>query len=354
MNRKLNVGVVGCGYWGPNLIRNFRSLSGCWLKVMCDTDPKRLSHLKSLYPEVETMTGFDGMLNGAGLDAVAIATPVHLHHALAKASLLAGKHVFVEKPMASSSRECDELIDLARERGLTFMVGHTFIYSPPVRKIKEIVDSGDIGEVRYISSRRLNLGLFQKDINVTWDLAPHDLAIIMYVMGEVPCTVNCQGNANVTPGIEDVTNMTLQFPGGGFAMVHNSWLDPRKIRDMTIVGSRRMIVYDDLEPLQKIKIFDMRVERPPHYDTFAEFQYSYHYGDMYAPYIKQEEPLKVQCQHFLDCIQSGQTPITSGERGRDLVRILEAASESLKQGGAEVRIDLAPRVAAGAEARSVA
>ena len=195
------------------------------------------------------------------------------------------------------------------------MVGHTFIYSAPVSRIKEIVKSGDIGEIQYISSRRLNLGLFQKDINVAWDLAPHDISIILYLLGKPPVSVNCQGKAHIHKGIEDVTNMSLDFDNGGFATIHSSWLDPNKIREMIIVGSKRMIVYDDNEPLEKIKIYDKRVEAPPHYDTFAEFQYSYHYGDMYAPYIKQTEPLKVEAQHFLDCIKTGKTPESSGVDG---------------------------------------
>ncbi len=341
MSEAPKLGVVGCGYWGPNLIRNFRSLRGCRMALMCDADAGRLEHLKDLYPEVEAVTDFNYFLNGAGLDAVAIATPVHSHHRLAHDCLSAGKHVLIEKPMATSVRQCRELIDLAAARKRTLMVGHTFIFSPPVRKIKEIVDSGEIGEIRYISSRRLNLGLFQKDINVTWDLAPHDISIILYIIGERPVTLNCQGKANVTPGVEDVTNLTLRFPGGGFAMIHNSWLDPKKVREMTIVGSRKMIVYDDTEPLQKIRIYDERVDRPPHYDTFAEFQYSYHYGDMHAPYIKQEEPLKAECQHFVECITTGATPLTSGERGLELVGILEAASASLRSKGAEVGIPAA-------------
>jgi predicted dehydrogenase len=331
----LNVGVVGCGYWGPNLIRNFRSLPGCNLKLICDTKVERLKHLTSLYPGVEADSCFETLLNGAGLDAIAIATPVHLHHGLAKACLRAGKHTFIEKPMASSSQECAELVDLADRHHMTLMVGHTFLYSPAVRKIKEIIASGEIGEIRYISARRLNLGLFQKDINVVWDLAPHDISIILELMGELPSAVNCQGRATVTSGIEDVASTTLTFKNG-FASIHNSWLDPRKVREMTIVGTKKMIVYDDMEPLQKIKIFDERVDRPPHYDTFAEFQYSYHYGDMQAPYIKQEEPLKVECQHFLDCIRQGTSPLSCGRQGAELVRILEAASESLKKNGARV------------------
>jgi len=334
MADEIGVAVIGCGYWGPNLIRNFQALDDCRLKLVCDKSADRLAHMKRLYPGVETSTDADAAL-ADGIDAVVIATPVFLHHELGRQALAAGKHTFIEKPMAATSAQCDELVALAEEKSLTLMTGHTFLFSSPVRKIKEIIDSGDLGAIRYISSRRLNLGLFQQDINVVWDLAPHDLSIIMYLMGQPPVAVNCQGNANVTPGIEDVANLTLQFEGAGFAMVHNSWLDPKKVREMTIVGTHRMIVYDDLEPLHKIRIYDVRVERPPHYDTFAEFQYSYHYGDLYVPYIKQEEPLQVECRHFLDCIRSGATPISSGRNGADLVRILEAADRSLKSGGAQ-------------------
>ncbi|HWF18553.1 MAG TPA: Gfo/Idh/MocA family oxidoreductase [Verrucomicrobiae bacterium] len=343
MTKQIKIGVVGLGYWGPNLVRNFRALPDCDLRMMCDLSEERLDHLTSLYPEVEAASDFKHMLNGANLDAVVIATAVRSHYPMAKASLLAGKHTFIEKPMASSSEQCEELIDIARRKGLVLMTGHTFLYSPAVRKIKELVDSGDIGEIRYISARRLNLGLFQKDINVAWDLAPHDISIIQHIIGEQPVTVNCRGSAHITPGIEDVTTMCLSFEKQRTAIIHSSWLDPRKVREMTIVGSKRMIVYDDVMQQEKIKIFDARVERPPHYDTFAEFHYAYHYGDVYAPYLKQEEPLKIECQHFLDCIKNGSAPLTSGERGLDLVRILEASSESLKLGGGPV--ELAPSLA---------
>jgi predicted dehydrogenase len=193
-----------------------------------------------------------------------------------------------------------------------------------------------LGEIRYISARRLNLGLFQKDINVAWDLAPHDISIILHLLQEFPESVNCRGSAHVTPGIEDVTSMCLSFGNGRSAIIHSSWLDPRKVREMTIVGSKRMIVYDDVAQQEKIRIFDARVERPPHYDTFAEFHYAYHYGDTYAPYLKQEEPLKAECQHFIDCIRDSKTPLSCGTRGLELVRILEASSVSLKQGGSPV------------------
>jgi len=340
MDNIVNVAIAGCGYWGPNLIRNFFSLTDCQVKQVCDVDGGRLAHMKKLYPSTATTTKFEDLLNDGELDAIVVATPVHLHHELAKKSLLAGKHTFIEKPMASSSAECEELVALAAEKNLTLMVGHTFIYSTPVRKIKEIVASGDIGEVQYISSRRLNLGLFQKDINVTWDLAPHDIAIILYLIGRPPVSVNCQGKAHVHREIEDVTNMSLNFDNGGFAIIHSSWLDPNKVREMIIVGSKRMIVYNDNEPLEKIKIFDKRVEAPPHYDTFAEFHYSYHYGDAHIPYLKQVEPLKVETQHFVDCIRNGKRPETSGLDGLRVVQILEAASRSLKSGGSKVEIDL--------------
>ena len=335
MSKTITVGVVGCGYWGPNLIRNFRSLPDCRLKTMCDLNKDRLKHLKTIYPEVESSADFDAVVKDPEIDAIVIATAVRFHHKMAKDCLLAGKHTFIEKPMASSSAECEELIQLAAKNGLTLMVGHTFLYSPAVRKVKEVIVKGEIGELRYISSRRLNLGLFQKDINVAWDLAPHDISIVLYILEESPTSVNCRGHAHMSRGgVEDVTTMCLMFKKGKFVTIQNSWLDPRKVREMTFVGTKRMIVYDDVEPLEKIKIYDARVEVPPHYDTFAEFQYAYHYGDIYIPYIKQEEPLKAECQHFLDCIRSGATPISSGKQGLQLVRILEAASSSLQNGGA--------------------
>src|SRR5580658_557223 len=340
--KQIKVGVVGCGYWGPNLVRNFRSLPECNLKMMCDLSQERLKHLTALYPDVKGERSFDHMLNGVGVEAVVIATSVKQHYPMAKASLLAGKHTLIEKPMATSSAHCEELVQIARQKGLVLMIGHTFLYSPAVRKIKEIVERGDLGEIRYICARRLNLGLFQKDINVAWDLAPHDISIILHLLEQSPISVNCRGSAHVTPGIEDVTSMSLTFAKDRSAIIHSSWLDPRKVREMTIVGSKRMIVYDDVAQQEKVRIFDARVDRPPHYDTFAEFHYAYHYGDTYAPYIKQEEPLKSECQHFLECIQQGKQPLTHGGQGLELVKILEASSESLRQGGSAVLLQAEP------------
>jgi predicted dehydrogenase len=335
----LNIAVVGCGYWGPNLVRNFNATPECRVRAVCDTDPARLAHMTALHPNVEACTHFDELLGRADIDAVVIATPTRLHSPMARRVLESGRHVLVEKPLAGSTRECEVLLELAQARNLVLMVGHTFIYSPTVRKIREIVRQGDLGELQYVSARRLNLGLFQTDINVAWDLAPHDISIILYILGEAPVGVNCQGKAHVTAGIEDVTNMTLTFPNGAFALIHNSWLDPNKVRQMTFVGNRKMLAYDDIEPLEKIRIYDKRVEVPAHYDSFAEFHFSYHHGDMYCPFVKQAESLSLECQHFADCIRTGAQPESGGREGLQVVQVLEAASKSLKNGGARVELD---------------
>lgn len=335
---KVNVGVVGCGYWGPNLIRNFVELDETRMKKVCDADPSRLRHISSRFPSVETETDFDAFVEDPSLEAIAVATPVRLHYPMAKKALEAGKHVFIEKPMASSAQECEELIRIAKDRDLRIMIGHTFLYSAPVRWILDVVRKGELGEILYVSSRRLSLGLFQKDINVTWDLAPHDLSIILQIFGEGPEMVNCQGNAHITPEIEDITNMSMSFREGGFALIQSSWLDPRKTREMTIVGKEKMVVYNDVEPLEKIRVYDAKVERPPHYDSFAEFQYAYHYGDCYIPRLELVEPLRVATKHFVDCIRNGEEPVSGGTQGLELVSILEAASLSLSKNGAGVNV----------------
>jgi len=331
-----NIAVIGCGYWGPNLVRNLRSLPGVKVGIICDRSRERLDHLGKLYPEVEKATDVTRVMGDDSIDAVAIATPVSTHHGLAARALQAGKHTFVEKPLAVTSSQCSELIELAETRSLTLMVGHTFVYTTTVRKMKEIVDSGEIGDLMYINCRRLNLGLIQKDVSVAWDLAPHDISIILFIMGTKPVSVNCQGRAHLSPGIEDITNISLSFENGGFATIQSSWIDPRKVREITIIGTKKMIVYDDTEPLEKVKIYDKCVQAPPHYDTFGEFQYSYHYGDILSPFVKQEEPLKSECQHFVDCIDRKARPDSSGHEGLEVVRILEAATESMRNGGGAV------------------
>ncbi len=336
----LKIAVAGCGYWGPNLIRNLYSLSGCKVETVCDIDVKRLERIESLYGNIKTTTNYDDLVDNKDIDAIFIVTPVRFHFEMARKSLQANKHTFIEKPMALSGKECEELIALAEKHGLTLMIGHTFIYSSPVRKIKEIIRNGDLGDIMYIGSRRLNLGLYQKDINVTWDLAPHEISIILYVLDDDPIYVNCQGKASINKDIEDITNMTIDFKNGGFATIQSSWLDPNKVRETKFVGTKGMLVYDDVEPNEKIRVYDKRVETPPHYDTFAEFHYSYHYGDMYSPYLNQVEPLKVECQHFLDCIKSGLKPDSCGKDGLKVVQILEASSKSLSNGGGKVKVKI--------------
>lgn len=339
MTRPVAVGIVGYGYWGPNLARNFSKVQGCRLTAVCESDLNRLGHMQKLHPEALPYRDYSNMILEAGLDAVVVATPIRSHYKLTKAALLAGKHVLVEKPMASSAGECEELIQIANDRGLTLMVGHTYLYSDAVARITAIIESGDIGEVKYINCQRLNLGIFQQDANVAWDLAPHDLSIILHVMGGNPDVVNCQGYAHINPEIEDVTNMSLSFGDNRFATIQSSWLEPRKIRQMTFVGTRKMIVYDDLQPLEKLRIYDVRIERPPHSDSFAEFQCSYHYGDCSIPHIVQGEPLQTMCRHFIDCILTGITPMSDGSSGLAVVRILEACDRSLGSGGAAVRLN---------------
>ena len=338
MQEPISIGVIGCGYWGPNLLRNFRSLEDSSVRAVCDLSEERLSHMKRLYPEVIATKDFDAVVNDRRIDAVAVATPTCTHYALAKACLLAGKHVMIEKPMVSTVAQGHELLDIAQARGLTLMVGHTFVFSSPVRMIRDILGSGELGEILYINSQRLNLGLFQKDINVAWDLAPHDISIILYLLTYAPISVNCQGKSHIAQGPEDVTNMSLDFPNGAFATIQSSWLDPNKTRRMTIVGSKKMIVYDDTEPLEKLRVYDKRVDVPPHYDTYADFHFSYHYGDIYSPHINQVEPLKVETQHFMDCIRNGIPCEAGGIDGIRVVQVLEAASESLRQGGARIEI----------------
>ena len=334
----INIGVIGCGYWGPNHIRNFNALPNCNVLVCCDKELKRLEHMKSLYPMIETATETEELFRDNRLDAIVIATPVFSHYELAKQSLQNGKHVLVEKPMTNSVETSLSLIRLADEMNLVLMVGHTFEYTAAVNKVKEIMDSGDLGEPLYISSTRSNLGLFQPDINVAWDLAPHDISIITYLLGEIPVSVNCQGKSHYKKDIEDVATMTLNYTNGVIAFIHSSWLDPNKVRKTTIVGSKKMLLYNDVETQEKIKIYDKGVDAPPHYDTYADFQFSYRYGDIYSPRLEDYEPLREQSKHFLERIERGSQPRSCGYSGLRVVSVLEAASQSLKKGGQAVPV----------------
>lgn len=308
------------------------------MKMASDLKQERLDHIKGLYPEIEITDNFEKVMNDASIDALAIATPVYTHFPLAKMALNAGKHVLIEKPMAASTDECIELIRLAKEKNKVLMVGHTFEYTAAVNKAKEIIQAGEIGEVMYISSTRVNLGLFQQDINVIWDLAPHDISIITYVLGKTPVSVGGHGKAHFKKEIEDVAVITLNFENGAIAFIHSSWLDPNKIRVTNFVGTQKMLVYDDVDPNEKIKIYDKGVEVPPYYDTYADFTFSYRYGDIRIPLLKQYEPLREECGHFLDCIRENKVPRSDGYSGLRVVSVLEASDESLKKGGAVVPV----------------
>jgi predicted dehydrogenase len=306
--------------------------------MCCDLDNEKLERMKKLNPGILTHTNHMDLLTEARIDAVGIATPVYTHYDLAKQALLHDKHVFVEKPLCHSSEACLDLIRLAEKKNKILMVGHTFEYTAAVNKIKQIVENGELGEILYISSVRLNLGLFQPDINVIWDLAPHDISIIMYILGVHPVSVNSQGIGHYRKDIEDVATITLNFRNGAIAFIHNSWLDPNKVRKTTVVGSRKMLVYDDTEPQEKIKIYDKGVEAPTYYDTFGEFPFSYRYGDIYSPRIEDHEPLRQEAAHFLDCIKNNQSPRSDGYSGLRVVSILEAATDSLRNQGKAVQI----------------
>lgn len=344
----VNIGVIGCGYWGPNLIRNFTWNSDSNVVKVCDRSSERLEYIKQLYPHVEITTRAEEIFDDPQIDAVAIATPVRTHYELANTALARGKHVFVEKPIAHSVSASMSLIETAARMERVLMVGHTFEYANAVNRIKEIMDSGELGDPLYIRSQRLNLGLYQKDINVCWDLAPHDISIINYLLGKLPTTVNCQGKSHFN-GVEDVTHMTLNYDDGVIAFISSSWLDPNKIRSTVIVGSKKMLVYDDVAQQEKIKIYDKGVVAPPYYDTFGEFQFSYRYGDIVSPRIDDSEPLKKLCTHFIDCIQHARSPKTDGYSGLRVVSILEAATQSLKNGGGPVPINYPPNCSATPE-----
>ncbi len=334
----MKIAVIGCGYWGPNLVRNFVQSNKVQELICCDLDSKRLARMKSLYPSVTILTDYKELLGVKDLDAVAVATPVKTHYSISKEFLSQGKHVFVEKPFTHSYETALELVKLAEEKKCVLMVGHTFEYTAAVNKIRDIVESGELGKILYISCIRVNLGLFQPDINVVWDLAPHDISVIQYILGESPVSVNCQGKAHIKPDIEDVATTTLNFKDGVIAFIHNSWLDPNKIRKTTIVGTKKMLLYDDIENQEKIKIYDKGVDVPPYYDTFADFQLAYRYGDIYSPRIEDFEPLRKICEHFLSCVQEGKVPHTDGYNGMRVVSILEAASKSLKVSGKAVAV----------------
>ncbi len=347
-SRISGIGVVGLGYWGPNWIRNLHQLRCAGKIVACDLDHGRREYVSGLYSGLQTSPRFEDLLDDPAIEGIVIATPVSTHYRMARRALECGKSVLIEKPLATSMREAAELIELARMSGRTLMVGHTFEYSAPVLKAKEIIDSGEIGEVLYLSSVRANLGLFQHDVNVVWDLATHDVSIMLKLMGRQPESVSCQGQSHYGNRVEDVALLTLRFAHNVIAFVHVSWLDPNKIRRTTIVGSRKMLVYDDTAAQEKIRIYDKGVSVSRYYDTFGEFQFSYRYGDIQIPRIEEHEPLRAECEHFVDCIATGRTPDTDGANGLRVVSALEAANRSLREGGRMVALKELGREAHGA------
>jgi len=333
------VGVIGVGYWGPNLVRNFSQMRGARAKWASDLSEERLEHMRSIYPSIQTTTDYQVLLDDDEVDAIVIATPANTHRDIACAALAAGKHVFVEKPMATTAAECREMNEHAERAKRHLMVGHTFLYNNAVEHIKHLVTSGEIGDILYVYINRVNLGIFRDDCNVVWDLAPHDVAILNWLLDAHPTRLTAVGSSYVQPGIEDVAFINLEYPGGVLAHLHVSWIDPNKVRRLTVVGSRKMLVYDDVSTTEKLRVYDRGVNVLPHYDTFGEFQLSYRYGDIVLPRVAEGEPLKNEAEHFIQCIREDQTPRSDGHNGLEVVEVLEAACRSILEGGVGIPLN---------------
>lgn len=339
----LKIGVVGCGYWGPNLIRNFTQLPDVKI-ACCDVSEERLKQMKSLFYDIEVFNNYDKLLS-SGVDAVAISTPVASHYEIAKKAIEAGKHALVEKPITKTSHEAMDLIKLSERKKVALMVDHTFEFVPSVKKIREILKEGQLGDIYTINTTRVNLGLFQKDINVLLDLAPHDISILRYILDQEPISVRAFAGSFISPKIQDTAYLFIKFRNKVMAHLHLSWLSPRKIREVTIIGSKKMLVYDDVQPNEKIKIYDKGVsvqknELPPtkYYSSYAEFQFFYRSGDIFVPKVDDVEPLKEVCRHFIECIKTGKKPLTDGYSGYNVVKVIDAAQKSLQKNGEEIKI----------------
>lgn len=333
----MNIAVVGCGYWGPNLIRNLYSIENLQLTV-CDLNKERVAKIKSSYPTIKTSYDIDEILWDNEITAVVISTPAKTHYELAKRCLLKGKNVLVEKPLAFTTKEAEELVGLSKKNGKVLMVGHTFEYNPAVIKLKEYIDTGELGKVYYAYSSRLNLGQIREDVNAMWNLAPHDISILIYLFGSLPKRVRAVGNAFIQNGIEDVVFVTLEFPREIMAHIHVSWLDPSKTRKVTVVGDKKMVVYDDVDNEARLKIYDKGITKSPHNEVFGEYFLKLRSGDIYIPRIDLQEPLKIEVSHFVECVKENKTPKTDGENGLRVIKTLEAAQYSLKNDG--VFVDL--------------
>jgi predicted dehydrogenase len=335
----LRIGLIGHGYWGPNLLRNFMEAPGSQVVMVSDLRADRLDKLRSRYPSVQVTTDSDHIIQHPDIEAVVIATPVSTHFDLAWKALKMGKHVLVEKPLAATSDQALRLLNEADRRERILMVGHTFVYSGAVRKIKELVTKGYLGELYYYDSVRINLGLFQHDVNVIWDLAVHDLAIMDFVLPARPCGVVATGLNHISGRPEDISYLTIFYDQPLISHVHVNWLAPVKLRRTLIGGSQRMIVYDDLEPSEKVKVYDRGVTVNNGSDAISQMLIDYRTGDMWAPQLSTTEPLKAEVAHFLECVRSGTRPITGGEAGLRIVRLLEAACSSLAQRGQLVELE---------------
>ena len=341
----VKLGIIGFGYWGPNLVRNFSSIRDSEIVYCADKDENRLTHVKSLYPKISVTKDYNEILNDKSVDAVIVATPIETHFKIAKDALNAGKHVLVEKPITTSSKDAKELVDIAAKKKKILMVDHTFEYSNPVRKIKEIIDRNELGKIFTIDMIRVNLGLFQEKVNVVADLAPHDISMLLYYLDDMPLSVRAFGKSYIREGIEDDAHISIEFRDKITANIHVSWLDPCKIRRTTIVGNKKMLVFDDTAADEKINIYDKGVSiqknnipKQPYYDTYEEWALTYRSGDVYAPKVENKEPLSVMAGHFVDCIKTNKKPLSDGTSGLKVVKVLEAVQESLKNDGNKVMI----------------
>lgn len=334
----LKIGVIGYGYWGPNLVRNFVEVRGATVAMVADMNPTQLARVNSRYPAIKTTTDINELIHSPEIDAVAIATPVSTHFSLAMSALQAGKHVLVEKPMTFTAAEGEQLVEEAAKRNLVLMVDHTFVYTGAVRKMHQLVQKDELGDVYYYDSTRVNLGLFQHDVNVIWDLAVHDLSIIEYVLNKVPRAVSATGMSHVTGQPENVAYMTIYYDDNLIAHVNVNWLAPVKVRRTLVGGSKKMIVYDALEPVETIKVYDKGIDVRSTEEIYTTML-GYRTGDMYSPKLDSTEALQLEALHFIDCIENGTQPETDGAAGLRVVKILEAASASMKQRGSVVELD---------------
>jgi predicted dehydrogenase len=332
MGGSVRVGVIGYGYWGPNLVRNLAELPSAQLVVVADMKQERLDRVKGMYPRLEVTQNYKDLFE-MGLDAVVVATPPATHYSIARECLEHGLNVLVEKPLTIRTEDSASLVDIAAQRGLKLMVGNTFEYNSAVLKLRDLVASGELGDIYYVDAVRTNLGLFQPNVNAMWDLAPHDISILLCILGMHPTHVSAIGNASVFRHIHDLVHMHMRFANNISAHIQVSWLSPEKVRKITVVGSKKMVVYDDMETVEKIKIYDKGVDAPPYTETFSEFQCSYRSGDVVIPHISFVEPLRAEVSHFVESIVNNSTPRSDGVVGMKIVSILETASESLKSGG---------------------